>query len=115
MNIKINFHQMPHSDGIEQHAREKLQKVATLLKKSEDVHPISAELFLNAHPTNAHHEVELRVKAGSVSAVAHDKGADMYLIIDSVIDKTVGQLKRDKERFDDKKHKVSTPKGEFRS
>jgi len=115
MNIKINFHQMPHSDGIEQHAREKLQKVATLLKKSENVHPIFAEFFLNAHPTNAHHEVELRVKSGSLSTAAHDKGSDMYLIIDSVIEKTVVQIKREKERFDDKIHKVNTPKNEFRS
>jgi len=115
MNIKINFHQMPHSDGLETHAKSKLQKIASLFKKTEDLHPLSAELFLNAHPVHAHHEVELRIRSGHFNLASHDTGQDMYLIIDSVIEKMITQVKREKERSDDKNHKIQTEKSNFRS
>ncbi|MDQ5940533.1 MAG: hypothetical protein QG632_259 [Candidatus Dependentiae bacterium] len=114
MNIKINFHQMPHSDGLDKHAREKLTKVSSLLKRAENLHPITAELFLNAQATHAHHhEVELRVKSGSVSASAHETNADMYMAIDSVVDKVITQIKKEKTRTDDKRQKVHTEKTNF--
>ncbi len=114
MNIKINFHQMPHSDGLDKHAREKLEKVATLLKRSENIHPITAELFLNAQSSHAHHHsAELRVKSGSLSLTSHDTGADMYLTVDSIIDKMVSQIKKEKERSGDKKHRVENEKTTF--
>ncbi|MDQ5890615.1 MAG: hypothetical protein QG604_489 [Candidatus Dependentiae bacterium] len=115
MNIKINFHQMPHSDGLDKHAREKLEKVSTILKRSEPLHPIMAELFLNAHTGNAHHEVELRVKSGTLNAVAHDTNPDMYMAIDAVVDKVVTQIKKEKTRDDDRRHKVKTEKSSFNS
>jgi putative sigma-54 modulation protein len=114
MNIKINFHQMPHSDGLETHAREKLTKIATLFKKTEDQHPVSAELFLNAH-TGAPSEVELRIRSGHISLASHDTAHDMYKAIDSVVDKMVTQIKKEKERLDDKHHKVVTDKTVFGS
>ncbi len=114
MNIKINFHQMPHSDGLEAHAREKLTKVATLFKKTEDQHPVSAELFLNAH-TGAPSEVELRIRSGHISLTSHDSDHDMYRAIDTVVDKMVTQVKKEKERLDDKIHKVVTDKKIFHS
>jgi len=104
---------MPHSEGIDNHARSKLTKVSSLFKHAEDLHPVTAELFLNAHHTHAHHEVELRVKSGALSATAHDMNADMYLAIDSVIDKVINQLKKEKTRRDDKRHKVQTEKTNF--
>lgn len=113
MNIKINFHQMPHSDGIEAHAKEKLQKIASLFRKTEDTHPLSAELFLNAHAVHAHHEVELQIKSNHFKLAAHDTGHDMYQTIDNVIDKMLTQVKREKERLDDKNHKVATEKNIF--
>jgi len=115
MNIKINFHQMPHSEGIDQHAREKLSKIKTFLGRPEERHPITAELFLNAHQLHAHHEVELRVKSGVIEAAAHETNADMYQAIDTVIDKVLTQLKREKERTDDKRHKIKTVKNTFTS
>ena len=113
MNIKINFHQMPHSEGIDTHARAKLDKVAMLFKRSQDIHPASAEFFLNAHTAHAHHGVELRVKAGSLNLVSHDTNADMYLAIDSAIDKMVTQVKKEKEKIDSRKHQQPTEKSLF--
>ncbi len=113
MNIIINFHQMPHSTALDTHARARLDKVATLLKKSEPAHPITAELFLNAHAAHAHHEVELRIKSGALSLASHDSNADMYVAIDSVIEKMVTQVKKEKEKQDSKKHHSTSEKSLF--
>ena len=104
---------MPHSDGLEHHAKEKLQKIASLFKKTEDTHPLSAELFLNAHTVHAHHEVELRIKSSHFNLTSHDSGEDMYVTIDNVVDKMVSQVKKEKEKLDDKHHKVITEKNSF--
>lgn len=104
---------MPHSDGIDQHAREKLEKIKTFLRRTEEIHPILAELFLNAHTQHAHHDVELRVKSGDIAVAAHETGADMYLAIDTVIDKIITQIKKAKERNDDRHHKVKNDKNSF--
>jgi putative sigma-54 modulation protein len=113
MNIIINFHQMPHSEAIDTHARSRFEKVATLFKRSSENHPITAEFFLNAHPVHAHHEVELRVKSGALSLASHDTNPDMYAAIDSVIEKMVTQVKKEKEKNDSRKHQSTSEKSLF--
>jgi len=113
MNIIINFHQMPHSAAIDTHARARLDKIATLFKRSEPAHPVTAELFLNAHSVHAHHEVELRIKSGSLSLASHDTNADMYVAIDAAIDKMITQVKKEKEKQDSKKHASFSEKSLF--
>jgi len=115
MNIRINFHQMPHSDGLDHHARTKVEKVSDFFKSTEPAHPIHAEFFLNAHATHAAHAVELRVTSGAISVVSHESHPDMYLAIDAAVDKAIAQLKKEKAKLVDKRHKVETEKKAFGS
>jgi putative sigma-54 modulation protein len=113
MNIKISFHHMPHSDALENHAREKLVKLKTLFKRSDDQSPLNVDLSLHAHPNHAHHEAELHVRGNGHDFSAKDEGPDLYAIVDIIIDRVVSQAKKEKERSGDKKHRVENEKTLF--
>ncbi len=113
MNLKITFHNMPHSDPLESHAHEKFTKLAELLTNIEDRHPVNAELWLKANKQHDHHAVELHVKAAGFDLNAHDEGPDMYIALDNTMDKMLKQIKKEKERLRDKMHKPNTEKRNF--
>ncbi|MBD3231893.1 ribosome-associated translation inhibitor RaiA [Candidatus Dependentiae bacterium] len=113
MNRRITFHEMDHSKPMENHINEKLNKIEELIKDPEWATPKYVELFLNAHPLHPHHEVELILKTPQFNLVTQDKGTEMYVVIDNVIDKMVRLLKKEKQRVLDKKQKVETEKNEF--
>jgi ribosomal subunit interface protein len=113
MNIKISFHNMPHSDPMEAHAREKLAKISEMLQAQADATPFNIELWLKANKLHPHHAVELHVKTPIFDCNAHNEGTDMYVVIDSTIDKMVKQLIKEKERHLDSRHKPETEKKNF--
>lgn len=115
MNIKISFHNMPHSDALENHARERMAKIETLFKHSAHEQPISLELFLNANSAHTHHNVELKLNAGQYHLASHDESDDMYLATDKAIDRMVALVKKEKAKNGDKKHRVQTEKTAFAS
>lgn len=111
MNIKISFHNMSHSQPMEDHAQEKLQKIVEIC--GTDQSPLNIELWLKANKLHPHHSAELHVKTAKFNLNAHDEGTDMYIVIDNTIDKMVGLLKKDKERSREKYHKPETEKKNF--
>ncbi len=113
MDRKITFHNMEHSDPMERHAQEKLNKIEEFLRGSEWQTPMFVELWLNAHKLHSHHAAELHLKTPQFDLVTHDKGNDMYVMIDNVIDKMVTVLKKEKEKLKDKKQKAETEKTDF--
>ena len=113
MNVKISFHNMPHSNALEEHAHEKLAKITHLFKEESSDHPLFFELFLNAETTHAHHNVELHVKTEKLNLVTHTEHADMYIATDQVIEKMVGLVRKKKNKQKDKEQKVINEKRAF--
>ena len=113
MNLKITFHNMPHSDPLEAHAHEKFSKLAELLAHIHEDSPVSAELWLKANKQHDHHAVELHIRSAEFDLNAHDQGADMYVALDNTMDKMLKQVKKEKERLRDRMHKPDTEKRKF--
>ena len=115
MNIKISFHNTPHSQALENHAREKLEKLTALFKNRNADHPLFIELFLNAQTAHTHHSAELHVKTNNVNVTTHDEGADMYVVAENTINKMIAVIKKEKEKNKEKKQRVKTEKTDFSS
>ena len=113
MDVKITFHNMPHSAPLEEHAREKLGKLETILKAQSHASPFFVELWLKANKQHPHHAAELHVRTALFNLHTHNEGADMYVVVDSVIDKMVVLTKKEKDRHMDKTHKPDTDKKKF--
>lgn len=104
---------MPHSIPLETHANDKLAKITDLLKHDADAHPLFVELWLKANKQHPHHASELHLKTPHFDLHTHFEGPDMYMVIDTTIDKMVTLVKKEKGKVRDKQHKVITPKAEF--
>lgn len=113
MEVKISFHNMPHSEPMETHALQKLLKITEFLKNQEDLSPFYVELWLKANKQHPHHATELHLKTPQFNLHAHDEGPDMYIAIDNTIDKMVKLLNKEKERQRDSIHKPDTDKKRF--
>ncbi len=114
MNIKISFHHMPHSAALEAHSRDRLAKINTLFKHASNDQPLFIELFLHAQPSHAdHHKAELHVKTNNLNITTHDEGPDMYAVVDTTVNRMVTQIKKEKAKAGDKKHRVTNEKAAF--
>lgn len=113
MKIKISFHNMPHSQALEEHCHAKLKKIQDHLG-SEDGQPLHLELWLKANKIHPHHAVEIHLKTPHFDLNAHNDGADMYIVADQTIDKMVALLIKEKDRRREKIRKPETEKSLFR-
>lgn len=104
---------MDHSDPIEKHTREKLEKLHELLKRDDQKPPFFVEFWLKANKLHPHHATELHLKTSLFDLHAHDEGTDMYVTIDNTIDKMVTLVLKEKSKLKDKNHKPKTEKRGF--
>lgn len=112
MNIKIAFHNMDHSQPMENHARQKLAKVLDFFA-DKNVSPFSIEVWLKANPQHAHHVAEIHVKAGHDNLHTHDENADMYIAFDNAVHKMMSVLTKEKKRKLDERIRPVTEKSLF--
>ncbi len=105
---------MPHSDPLEQHAKEKLQKITDFLK-DENATPLNVELHIEGHKTHAYNKAQLHLRTPNYSLDSHDECEDLYIAIDNTIDKMVKLLKKEKDKQKDKNHKRENEKNKFAS
>ena len=113
MNKKISFQNMEHSDPIEAHANEKLNKIEELLKGPEWETPKYLELWLSAHKAHPHSKVELHLKTPQFDLHSHSEEKDLYFALDETIDRMVKLLVKEKTKLKDKVQKVETDKNDF--
>jgi ribosomal subunit interface protein len=104
---------MNHSDPIEKHARQKLEKLHELLKRDDQKPPFFVEFWLKANKLHPHHRTELHLKTSTLDLHAHDEGTDMYVSIDNTIDKMVKLVTKQKKINLDKQRKSQTEKKSF--
>ena len=111
MKAIITFHNMPHSNAIEAHAKEKSLKIEHLLSSSKN---LSIEFFLNAESAHTpHHNVEIKVNNGKTHVAASAQSKDMYAAIDAVVDKSCAQIRKEKNKALTKKQRIETEKKLF--
>lgn len=113
MQIKISFHNMDHSTPIENHTKEKLEKLHELLKKEDENPPFFVEFWIKANKLHPHHATKLHLKTAKLDLIAQDEGTDMYVAIDNTIDKMVSLVRKHKEKEKDKRKKPNTEKATF--
>jgi ribosomal subunit interface protein len=113
MEIKITFHNMQHSSVLEQHAHQKLQKIEEVLKAQANMSPFNVEMWLTANKQHPHHTAKLHVKTPTFDLSTHHEGPDMYIAIDTAIDKMIAVVKKEKERLTEKTQNPDTPKKNF--
>lgn len=107
---------MDHSHAIEEHARQKLEKIKELFKDDGHVRPLHVEMWLKANKQHVHHRAEVHFKAPHFVVDAHDECPDMYMAIDNATDKLFSLIIKEKEKQRDKNHKkTDTEKNLFRS
>jgi putative sigma-54 modulation protein len=115
MKKVISFKNMDHSEPLELHANDKLNKIQNYLKGFKNTSPLNIDLHLKSNKQHPHHEVELNLKTPLFDLNAHDSSPDMYVAVDNVVDKIITQLKKEKEKLLDKRKKVETEKNKFAS
>jgi ribosomal subunit interface protein len=113
MQIKISFNNMKHSDPIEQHTREKLEKLHELLKNDDLKPPFYVEFWLKANKPHPHHKAELHLKTSTFDLHSHDEGTDLYVAIDNTIDKMIALVRKEKAKKRDKYMKAENEKRSF--
>lgn len=108
---KISFQHMEHSDALEAHANERIDKIQTLLEGTGL--PQSVEVRFKFNPHGAHHEVEVHLVSKEVKTDAHKTGPEMYIILDQAMDKVTELVKKAKGRHLDEHHKINNEKNDF--
>lgn len=102
MHKRITFRAMDHSNHIENHANEQLEKIMHFL--SNEPTPVHVDLVLEAGRPHAHNKVELRIKTPHYEECVTDEGPHMLQVIDAVIDTMYRLLHEAKrKRVDDRK------------
>lgn len=104
---------MPHSDVLETHANEKLEKILDMLEQSGESTPCFTELWLKAQKLHLNHRADLHLRTPRFDLHCHDEGNDMYVVIDNAIDKMVDIYKKAKTTAKDKEKKPKTEKTTF--
>ena len=102
MNKNITFRDIEHTEGLENHVQQKLNRIENFLKKEQD--PVTIDFILEPHRTHAHHIAELLIKSPHYNVVVKHEGPDMYHVIDHVLHVGFEQLLKEKQRrIDDRK------------
>lgn len=104
---------MPHSDLLEAHTHEKMEKIYEVLKDEVEKTPFNIEVWLKAHKVHPHHVAEMHLKTKNYDLMAHDEGPDLYVAMDNTIDKMIKLIKKEKDKMNDRHHKVANEKNNF--
>ena len=102
MNKRIVFRNMEHSDIMEAHANEQLEKIITFLEN--DRGPVHIDLYLEPSRVHKHHRVDLHVRSAEYNRNAsyEHEGMDFYETLDHVIDVMYRELLEEKRKNIDK-------------
>ena len=111
MEKKVSFHNMDHSDNLEEHALKKLAKLEEFC--TDAAQPLRVEVSLKAENTRPHHKTDLQVRVNNESFHTSSESRDLYVAIDEAVDKMVTQLKKAKELARDKHRSIESDKRNF--
>ncbi|MEK6681206.1 MAG: ribosome-associated translation inhibitor RaiA [Nitrospirota bacterium] len=100
MQVIVNGRHMEVTDALRGYAETKLKRIEKyLLKPTEAIVTLSVQKY--------RHNAEILIKVDGFLIQAEDETEEMYSAIDKVMDKIERQVKRYKEKLQDKHHKNS--------
>jgi putative sigma-54 modulation protein len=103
LQVSVTFRHMDASDALRDYAVDKVGRiVAKYLKNAVEAHVILAS---NRH--RQHNLAEINIHASQFDISAHAENPDLYAGIDFAIDKVEAQLRKHKDRINDRKGRAS--------
>ena len=113
LQISVTFRHVQHDQPLRDYAIEKLGRAASkYLHKAERAHVILSM-------ENRQYRAEINLHASHLEVSAHASADDPYPAIDAVVDRLEAQLRKHKDKLDDRKHsppgEASTGSGPVRS
>ncbi len=101
MKKSLTFRHMEHSNAMEEYVNEHLTKIEDFLKNEPS--PVYLIVVLMADKRRSVNEGELLIKTPHYDLIAKTEGADMYDVIDSIIDTMYQDLHKKKKRLLDER------------
>ncbi|HYC55690.1 MAG TPA: ribosome-associated translation inhibitor RaiA [Candidatus Binatia bacterium] len=105
MQILVTFRHMDASDALRSYATEKIERVASKYLKNA----VEAHVILEAAGHRKRFQAEFNVHASNFDISAHSDSDDMYSAIDFAVDKVEAQVRKHKDRINDRKGRASVP------
>lgn len=103
MQVSVTFRHMESSDALRAHAIEKVERVVSKYLKNA----VEAHVILAASRHRQQNLAEINIHASHFDISAHTENADLYAGIDIVCDKLEAQLRKHKDRINDRKGRAS--------
>lgn len=103
MQVSVTFRHMDTSDALRDYSVEKVQRIiAKYLKNAVEAHVV-----LDANRNRAHTSAEINIHASHFDIAAHADNTDIYAAVDATLDKVEAQLRRHKDRINDRRGRPS--------
>jgi len=103
LQVSVTFRHMEASDALRAYAVEKVERIiAKYLKNAVEAHVILAS---NRH--RQHNMAEINIHASQFDISAHAEEPDLYAGIDFAVEKVEAQLRKHKDRINDRKGRAS--------
>ncbi len=103
MQVSVTFRHMDASDALRSYAVEKVDRICSKYLKNA----VEAHVILAANRHRQHNLAEINIHASQFDISAHAENPDLYAGIDFAIDKVEAQLRKHKDRINDRKGRAS--------
>jgi len=103
LQVSVTFRHMDASDALRDYAVEKVGRIAVKYLKNV----VEAHVILVSQRHRQQHTAEINIHAAGFDISAHAENADLYAAIDFATDKVEAQLRKHKDRINDRKGRAS--------
>lgn len=103
MQVSVTFRHMEASEALRNHAVEKVERVVSKYLKNA----VEAHVILDASKHRLHKLAEINIHASHFDISAHSENHDLYAGVDFAVAKVEAQLRRHKDRINDRKGRAS--------
>jgi len=99
LQVSVTFRHMDASDALRDYAIEKVGRIAAKYLKNA----VEAHVILVSHRHRQQNTAEINIHAAGFDISAHADNSDLYAAIDFATDKVEAQLRKHKDRINDRK------------
>jgi putative sigma-54 modulation protein len=105
LKVSVTFRHMDASDALRDYAVEKVERIVTKYLK----HALEAHVILDSMRHRQINMAEINIHATGFDISAHSENPDLYAAIDFATDKVEAQLRKHKDRINDRRGRASLP------
>lgn len=105
MQVSVTFRHMDTSDALRAYAIEKVERIVSKYLKNA----VEGHVVFDSNKHRAQNTAEINIHAAHLDLSAHAENSDLYAGIDFAIDKLEAQMRRHKDRMNDRKGRASLP------